>query len=152
MRRFHAAASALVLAACATPPAPPATPPTPPATPSPTPPPDAPPSEPEEETAPPAMSPQAVNDVVRAHRAEIARCYERELLADPSLTGEVMLEFEIAGTGAVTRAQVEPQSTLRDPELEACLIALYLNLRFPSDRDRSTVVRYPLRFAPGSTP
>ncbi len=76
---------------------------------------------------------------VRARLAEntirLTYCYEKWLLAEPSLAGTVTLTFTIAPTGAVTAASTEGVSR----EVGACMAEAVRGIAFPRSRRPSDV-------------
>src|SRR4051812_23681086 len=54
---------------------------------------------------------EAIRLVVRTHLKEVQYCYERELKEDPTLSGKVLLTWEIGDAGQVNSVVVT-QSTL----------------------------------------
>lgn len=94
------------------------------------------------------------NDVIRAvvqqHRAQIRRCYEAALDAQPELRGTLTLRFTLDPNGKVTSAEVNPtRTTLQDPRVQQCALAALRTIQFPaSSRGFESSVNYPFDFKP----
>jgi TonB family protein len=70
-------------------------------------------------------------------------CYEKELAKKPDLYGRVMVQFTIAGTGAVV-ASVVQNSTMNNPEVEQCIAGALRRWEFPKPQGGGVViVSYP---------
>lgn len=85
-----------------------------------------------------------VHEVIRAHRPEVTRCYEAGLARDRSLAGEAKVRFLIGPQGRIEDAEVY-ESSLRDPAVEACILAAMREWSFPRPRPRgsSVLLTYP---------
>jgi hypothetical protein len=91
----------------------------------------------------------AIDAVIRRHLNEIRYCYERGLTVRAALNGKVVVKFVIAKDGTVSSAAIK-SSTLNDPEVEGCVAARFLRMRFPAPKGGGIViVSYPFVFAPG---
>lgn len=90
---------------------------------------------------PGGLDKEIVRRVVRAHLDEVRHCYERALVGHPDLEGRVVVGFLIQPNGATTAARVV-ESSVRDEELEGCLIAAALRWAFPSSPSMTRVL-YP---------
>ncbi len=89
-----------------------------------------------------------IQRVIRRHRHEIRYCYEKRLVAVPTLKGKLVLEFTIAANGAVVAVQVK-DSTLGDSEVEQCVARRAKRWAFPAPKGGGVVVvRYPFAFSP----
>lgn len=80
--------------------------------------------------------------VVGMHRVQVQRCYEKELMKDPALQGQVNLSFQVS-KGAVGDVQVS-KTTLNNPKAEQCLQDEVSGWRFAESL--STKVSYPFVF------
>ena len=70
-------------------------------------------------------------------------CYERELVKTPNLMGRVMVQFTIAGTGAVIASMVQ-SSTMNNPTVEQCIATSVRRWEFPKPQGGGIVmVTYP---------
>jgi TonB family protein len=95
-----------------------------------------------------SLSREQIRDVVRMHLTEVRGCYERELVANPALTGRVTVHFVIGASGRVTSATVE-SSTMPDTAVAACVEQAILTWIFPPpDGGGVVAVSYPFVFEP----
>jgi hypothetical protein len=77
--------------------------------------------------------------VQRRHEA-VRACFERHLMADPSLSGTVMVDFVIGPTGAVAASNAKGVSA----GVSSCVSEVISTIAFPSaDNGGMTRVRYP---------
>ena len=93
------------------------------------------------------FTPDSIAQVVKAHQPEIRECYEKTLAArDEKLQGRLMTHFIITAAGTVTKAQVTKRgTTLKDADLNACVVGVLGKLRFPKPPDgKEHPVEYPL--------
>jgi TonB family protein len=75
-----------------------------------------------------------------------ARCYRKR--SDKNARGYVMIRFTIRADGTVRNVKVR-KSTLGDQRVEACVVGVGKDLRFPGETGREeTRVFYPISFAP----
>jgi TonB family protein len=93
-----------------------------------------------------ALDQKLVDAVVKRHMNQIRYCYQRELVKDPNIAGEVVVAFEIAGDGAVSSASIA-SSTMGHTGVESCVTGRFQRMRFPAPSDGGTVtVTYPFVF------
>ncbi len=88
----------------------------------------------------------SIKQVVASHQPEIQDCYEKTLAArQQKLQGRLMTRFTITPVGTVSGAQVEKHgTTLKDKELNTCVIGVLGKLRFPKPPDgKDHPVEYP---------
>ncbi len=70
-------------------------------------------------------------------------CYEKELTTHPDLYGRVIVQFTIAGSGAVV-ASVVQSSTMNNPTVEQCIAGAVRRWEFPKPQGGGIViVSYP---------
>jgi tetratricopeptide (TPR) repeat protein len=87
-----------------------------------------------------------VGRIVRRHWNEIKDCYERDLPANPALTGRVIVYFQIGPSGDVIQAIIA-DTELHNPDVERCMLRNVRWWRFPNPRGHGVVnVRYPFVF------
>lgn len=87
----------------------------------------------------------AVAKVINSHFQEVRACYERALLKEPGLSGKAVLEWSISTSGAVTTAKTK-NSSLRNGEVEGCILRAIKTWKFPPAKGGSVVVTYPFLF------
>jgi len=89
---------------------------------------------------------EAVRRVIRSILTQIRACYEKQLRSNPTLSGKVVITFEIADQGRVTSSRPK-SSTLSDPEVGRCVAARIQAQRFPEPPSGTiAVVDYPFVF------
>ncbi len=95
-----------------------------------------------------ALSTEVVRRVFLRSAGGFRYCYEAALRRNPALSGRVMLDLVIAGTGAVLSASLS--QGLAESDVNQCLVQHARRMVFPTvGRGVGTVrVRYPLLFAP----
>ena len=93
---------------------------------------------------------EAIRRLIRRNRNAIAACYEKGLVRNSSLSGKVVLSWNIRSGGKMTDAKVI-SSTLTDKSVEKCLIVRLRGLTFPSpgENEIAEVSSYPFVFESG---
>lgn len=86
---------------------------------------------------------EGIREVVRRHRPELSFCYERGRARDPSLAGQLRVEWRVGADGAVIDARAV-ENSLPDDLVTTCVLAAVRRWRFPT-ADPLTV-RYPFVF------
>lgn len=97
------------------------------------------------------FTPDSITQVMRAHQAEIQTCYEKTLAArNEKLEGRLMTHFAITPAGTVSKPQVVKKgTTLKDKDLQACVVGVLATLRFPKPPDgKEHPVEYPINLQP----
>lgn len=85
--------------------------------------------------------------VMNRNRPRFKFCYERELAANPHLSGKIAVRFTIAPDGTIAVADIA-ESTVDEQRVEACVLKTTRSLRFPSPRGGGiVVVTYPFLFS-----
>lgn len=87
-----------------------------------------------------------VDASIAAVMPALRACYADELVRSPTLTGEVLVEFQVLAGGVVALAETE-RSTLLNVPVESCVDRVIVRLAFP-EAARLTFVRFRLRFFP----
>ncbi|MCB9762189.1 MAG: AgmX/PglI C-terminal domain-containing protein [Alphaproteobacteria bacterium] len=79
----------------------------------------------------------------------VEACYRRALRLEPTLEGEVVVQFALApgGDGLPDDLSLS-RSTLRAPSVEACVLDQLRWMKFPTPLEAPVVVRYPFSFRP----
>ena len=90
----------------------------------------------------------AIRGVFAGASADVQRCYERGLLEDATLEGQVIAHLTIAEDGTVSELSLE-SSTLASDSVNACLEESLESLTFPAHRQGEVNVSYPLVFSSG---
>ena len=81
---------------------------------------------------------------IRTRLPAIRHCYERELVADPTLEGKLVVDLEIDGAGKIVKVEA---TGLGNDAVEACVAKTLRTIAFPAtNRDQIVRVRYPFVF------
>ncbi|MBL9009169.1 MAG: AgmX/PglI C-terminal domain-containing protein [Myxococcales bacterium] len=90
-----------------------------------------------------SLDKEIIRRIIRRHLNEVKFCYERELVKNAGLSGRVMIQFTIAGTGAVVASAVQ-SSTMNNPTVEMCIAQSVRRWEFPKPSGGGiVVVTYP---------
>ncbi len=93
-----------------------------------------------------ALGREDISRVIRQNLARFKFCYEKELNAEPDLTGKVVVHFTIAPNGAVAQANVR-ESSMPSAAVEGCVTQVMRTLKFPEPKGGGiVVVTYPFVF------
>ncbi len=92
---------------------------------------------------------EVVMRILRANWGRLRLCYEKGLATKPDLTGTLALTFAIERDGAVTNAK-NAGSTVPDPNVVTCAVAVVGSLSFPQPEAAGTRVTYELELKPPS--
>ncbi|MDZ4677976.1 MAG: AgmX/PglI C-terminal domain-containing protein [Oligoflexia bacterium] len=76
--------------------------------------------------------------VINRHLGEVRYCYERGIQSNPDVSGRLAIRFFIAGTGIVKSANTT-SSSLRDVEIENCIVERLKTWKFPEPKGGATV-------------
>lgn len=93
----------------------------------------------------PAVS--GVAGVIRRRMPALRACYERASGEDPQLRGRLDVQFTIGTNGLVTR--IHTRGFERYPAFTACVVNVFVALRFPAMQGGDVDFTYPFNFAPG---
>jgi TonB family protein len=86
---------------------------------------------------------KVIRNVVRRHLNEVKSCYAQELMKKADLSGRVMIQFTISGTGQVMFSVVQ-ESNLNNPSVELCIAGAVRRWEFPEPRGGGMIiVSYP---------
>lgn len=89
---------------------------------------------------------EAIRRVIQANKSAIRFCYDSALQRDRDLFGKLVLEWDIAEQGRVTRAVVK-SSTLNNNSVANCIIKKLKTWKFPEPPpNQVAVVSYPFVF------
>ena len=94
----------------------------------------------------------AESEIERAlskYLAKFQYCYEKALLTDATLAGNILVQWTIGGQGGVSDAKVV-RSQLSNAQLHQCLLTEIVHVHFPVPQGGVVVVQYPFAFS--STP
>ncbi len=80
---------------------------------------------------------------IKRNQSKIAYCYESELMARPTLEGQVQINFLISGSGTVMSSTGQGM----DNKVASCVASVIKNIEFPKPTDGGNVqVNYPFTF------
>lgn len=91
----------------------------------------------------------AISGVVQRRLGAIKSCYERELKANPTLSGKVVVQFTIQESGRVGDVKITSDST-NEPRVGQCIVNQISHFRFPSPEGGSVTASYPFVLQPGT--
>lgn len=100
-------------------------------------------------SAPAGLTRDAIKRTIHGKIGSIKRCYERALVKKPDLAGRLAVRFVVDPSGSVSSAVSAPQSTMPDPDVVSCVLAIFRGLAFPPHDGAPTAVMYPFDFRPG---
>lgn len=81
---------------------------------------------------------EVVAKVINSNLAGVSGCYERALLRSPVIAGRLVVEWQLSKAGGVTSSRTK-SSTVQNPALEACVLAVSRAWRFPQTSSGGTV-------------
>ena len=87
----------------------------------------------------------AIQKVINANVGQIQRCYERELVQNPGLSGKIEVEWVVGTSGAV-RSTRQKFATLGSSAAIACILEKIRGWRFPQPKGGEVIVSYPFVF------
>lgn len=89
----------------------------------------------------------AIADTIRRYQSGIRYAYNKELLANPNISGRITVTFVIRPDGSVESAEVR-QSTVGWPPLEEAVVRRMLHWRFARSAGAPVRVTFPFVFHP----
>jgi TonB family protein len=92
---------------------------------------------------------EALNRYVKARKAAIVACYEKELKRNPSMKGKVVVRFSISTSGRATEIEIE-ENTLGNDAVSACIKAIIRTWMFPFKPESDVPVAFPFVFSPAN--
>ncbi len=92
-------------------------------------------------------NPGVIASKVREYQSGIRYVYNRELLVNPNLSGEITVAFVILPDGSVDAAEVR-QSNVKWPALEDAVLKRMRHWKFPASRGGPVRVVFPFKFLP----
>ena len=97
-----------------------------------------------------SLDKEIIRRVIAKHINEIKRCYEEVLKANANLSGRAVVQFTIAGTGAVVASAIQ-ESTMDNAQVERCMADAVLSWEFPDPQGGGqVVVSYPFILKPAT--
>lgn len=95
------------------------------------------------------LSQEAIRRVVRQHLAEVRFCYEQALQSNPSLEGRVAVQWIVGSDGRVQSSSLA-SSTVRNANVESCIVQAVRRWTFPAPEGGVVGVNYPFVLMPGN--
>lgn len=86
-----------------------------------------------------------IRDVVQKRANALRNCYEQQLLANPDLSGKIIVFWKIGLDGKVTDASIK-STTMNNAKVESCLTQTVRRLRFDPPDGGICVVEFPFIF------
>jgi hypothetical protein len=84
--------------------------------------------------------------VVNAKSNAIRYCFEKELQADPGLSGKIVAQWKVGLDGAVMSASTA-SSTMKNKKVEGCINRVIKRMRFQKPSGGICVINYPFVFS-----
>ncbi|MEI7974152.1 MAG: AgmX/PglI C-terminal domain-containing protein, partial [Bdellovibrio sp.] len=89
---------------------------------------------------------ESVRRTLAQYRKEIKTCYDRALVKKPRISGRVLYQWTITGSGFTSSAR-QLSSGLETLSLETCVLSIIEGIRWPESKNgSSTIVKYPFEF------
>lgn len=88
---------------------------------------------------------EEVRHVIRKDLKSVGTCYADGLKKNPNIEGKIVIEWDIASDGSVSKAGVK-SSTLKDEAVENCIVDKVKALKFPAPPTGSANISYPFVF------
>ncbi|MCB9653455.1 MAG: AgmX/PglI C-terminal domain-containing protein [Deltaproteobacteria bacterium] len=95
------------------------------------------------------LSQDQINGVMKRQLKALRSCYENALKRDKSLSGKIVIEFEILESGKTSNVKVRDVS-LKSGDVADCIARRAKFWRFPKPDGGSVLVAYPVVFTPSS--
>lgn len=86
-----------------------------------------------------------IQKVINDNINSIQRCYERELLKTPGLSGKIQVEWTI-GTSGTVRGSRQTFTSMNSTNVSNCILGAIRGWRFPKPRGGEVIVNYPFIF------
>lgn len=86
-----------------------------------------------------------IRDVVQKRANALRNCYEQQLLANPDLSGKIVVFWKIGLDGKVSEASIK-STTMNNARVESCLTQTVRRLRFDKPDGGICVVEFPFIF------
>jgi hypothetical protein len=93
------------------------------------------------------LPPEEIQRVVQENFARLRDCYEKGLRKRPNLAGRIAVSFVIELDGKTSQVE-DKGSDLPDKDVVRCVVAAFVDLKFPSPKGGTVKFTYPCVFAP----
>lgn len=95
------------------------------------------------------LSRSEVLKVIGRHTRAIQRCYEKQLMSKPGLSGKITFAWTITPTGKVSGAR-QRTSTMGSAKVSSCILKVIRRMKFPKPKGGSVTIVYPFIFRSSS--
>lgn len=97
------------------------------------------------------LSRYAINATIAKYINQVRKCYEDQLISNPSLEGMVTVNFEISASGMLNYSNIK-KSSLNNKNVEKCITNRMMTWKFPKPKGGTSVnVNYPFMLRPVGT-
>ena len=94
-----------------------------------------------------ALDKGQLDTVIKRNINQIRYCYQRELVKDLTLSGQIVVKFTVSPQGDVTKSRIK-SSSMDSSEIEACVAGRFKRFSFPEPKGGGIViVSYPFLFS-----
>lgn len=96
------------------------------------------------------FTPDSIKQVVLSYQPQVRGCHEEAMLGAKPIEGLVRVAFVITAEGMVKSAKVDKKgSTIKDPHLHDCLVAVVSAMNFPKPPDgKDHPIEFPFNLKP----
>ena len=98
-----------------------------------------------------SLTKKEVSNVVIEKRYSLKKCYDTALQKNPTLTGEMFIQFRVGKSSGQALATLIRQSTIDDDSLKSCVIEKINTWKFPGKKERDSSVKVDLLLVPISS-
>lgn len=96
------------------------------------------------------LDPELVKNQVKAKRYEFSKCYREAIEKDPSVKGEMSVQFTVSGSKGNIIAAVE-RDTAINASIKECVLTEVKKWKFEPATGSNSVVRFDMLFVPISS-
>ena len=86
--------------------------------------------------------------MVKRKASALRNCYERQLLADPELSGKIVMRWKVQLDGKASDVSVQ-SSTMKNAKVEKCMTRVIKRMRFDKPDGGICVIDFPFVYSPG---
>lgn len=95
---------------------------------------------------PETLSNEYIDETISSRQGQLQKCWLSRLKDNPTLKGQVTLQFEISNRGMVREMRVNEDSTITDETLRKCVMTVIERIPFRPYRGTPIALTYPLTF------
>lgn len=89
----------------------------------------------DEPSEPDFLTVDVFEETLQAKSSDVSDCYAKAKEAKADLSGKLALDFTVGGDGVITDVKADPNSTIKDDGLNACVLEKAKAWKFPKTRD-----------------